>query len=148
MDKPYRRYEVLLPLRFNDGNPVPDELLAKTMAEEHTLTAGYIYVLANSSMPELVKIGKTRRHPVGRAQELSGATGVPTPFIVVYEMAVTDCDQAEVFIHSVLARKGYRVSDNREFFRAPIPEVIEAILSGSSRNLVAPPGKAGEFSLR
>ena len=33
MDKPYRRYEVLLPLRFNDGNPVPDELLAETILE-------------------------------------------------------------------------------------------------------------------
>lgn len=31
MDKPYRRYEVLLPLRFNDGNSVPDELLAETI---------------------------------------------------------------------------------------------------------------------
>lgn len=31
MDKPYRRYEVLLPLRFSDGNSVPDELLAETI---------------------------------------------------------------------------------------------------------------------
>jgi len=28
MDKPYRRYEMLVPLRFNDGRPVPDELIA------------------------------------------------------------------------------------------------------------------------
>src|SRR3954469_3406213 len=33
MDKPYRRYEVLLPLRFNDGTSVPDELLAETILE-------------------------------------------------------------------------------------------------------------------
>jgi len=33
MDKPYRRYEVLLPLRFNDGNPVPDSLVAETLLE-------------------------------------------------------------------------------------------------------------------
>ena len=49
--------------------------------------------------------------------------------MVVYEQAVTECDQAEAFIHTLLARKGYRVSDNREFFRAPIPEVIAAILA-------------------
>ena len=93
------------------------------------MAAGYIYVLANSSMADLVKIGKTTKQPNGRAQELSGATGVPTPFIVVYELAVCDCDQAEVFVHTLLDRKGYRVSNNREFFKAPIPEVIEAILS-------------------
>jgi hypothetical protein len=33
MDKPYRRYEVLLPLRFNDGNAIPDELIAETLLE-------------------------------------------------------------------------------------------------------------------
>jgi len=33
MDKPFRRYEMLLPLRFNDGQPVPDELIAETLIE-------------------------------------------------------------------------------------------------------------------
>ena len=33
MDKPFRRYEMLLPLRFNDGQPVPDELIADTLIE-------------------------------------------------------------------------------------------------------------------
>ena len=33
MSKPYRRFEMLLPLRFNDGNPVPDELIADTLIE-------------------------------------------------------------------------------------------------------------------
>jgi hypothetical protein len=33
MDKKYRRYEVLLPLRFNDGTAVPDELIAQTLLE-------------------------------------------------------------------------------------------------------------------
>lgn len=31
MDKPYRRYEVLLPLKYNNGSPVPDDLLAETL---------------------------------------------------------------------------------------------------------------------
>ncbi len=33
MDKPFRRYEILLPLRFNDGRAVPDEVLANTLLE-------------------------------------------------------------------------------------------------------------------
>ena len=31
-----RRYEILLPLRFNDGQPVPEELLADTLLELET----------------------------------------------------------------------------------------------------------------
>jgi len=31
--KNWRRYEILLPLRFNDGTPVPKALLAKTVQE-------------------------------------------------------------------------------------------------------------------
>ena len=33
MVNPYRRYEVLLPLRFNDGNPVPRDLIGTTLSE-------------------------------------------------------------------------------------------------------------------
>jgi hypothetical protein len=33
MDKPFRRYEVLLPLRFNDGQSIPDKLIADTLLE-------------------------------------------------------------------------------------------------------------------
>ena len=32
----YRRYEILIPPRFNDGNAVPEDLIATTLAElEH-----------------------------------------------------------------------------------------------------------------
>lgn len=88
---------------------------------------GYIYVLANSSMPDLVKVGKTARLPSQRAQELSGVTGVPTPFIVVYEQLFEDCSVAEDYLHTILKQKGYRETDNREFFRAPISEIIHII---------------------
>lgn len=33
MSKPYRRFELLLPLNFNDGKSVPAELLVETMLE-------------------------------------------------------------------------------------------------------------------
>jgi hypothetical protein len=40
MSKSLRRYEILLPLRFNDGAPVPDELVADTLLElEHQFWA-------------------------------------------------------------------------------------------------------------
>ncbi|MFI5455048.1 MAG: hypothetical protein ACHRXM_06315 [Isosphaerales bacterium] len=33
MSRALRRYEVLLPLRFNDGQPVPDDAVAETLLE-------------------------------------------------------------------------------------------------------------------
>lgn len=33
MSKAFRRYEILLPRRFNDGSPVPEELIAQTLLE-------------------------------------------------------------------------------------------------------------------
>jgi hypothetical protein len=33
MSKSFRRYEILLPLRFNDQQPIPDELLGETVVE-------------------------------------------------------------------------------------------------------------------
>jgi hypothetical protein len=36
MSETFRRFEILLPLRFNDGQPVPDELIADTLLELRT----------------------------------------------------------------------------------------------------------------
>ncbi|HEV3261880.1 MAG TPA: hypothetical protein VG013_33830 [Gemmataceae bacterium] len=33
MSKPYRRFEMLLPLLFNDGKPVPEGLIVDTLVE-------------------------------------------------------------------------------------------------------------------
>jgi hypothetical protein len=33
MSNSYRRFEILLPLRFNDGQPVPGEIIADTLLE-------------------------------------------------------------------------------------------------------------------
>ena len=33
MSATFRRFEILLPLRFNDGQPVPDELIGETILE-------------------------------------------------------------------------------------------------------------------
>lgn len=102
----------------------PYHLLSST----RIMASGYIYVLANSSMPGLVKVGRTTRSASARAQELSNVTGMPVPFIVVYEQFFADCDSAELFVHEELARHGTRVSENREFFQAAIPDVIKAIV--------------------
>lgn len=90
--------------------------------------AGYVYVLINPSIEGLVKIGKTTQDPKDRAKELSAATGVPTPFIVVFDAYFDDCSKAEEYVQARLEQKNYRVSSNREFFTAPVNEAVNAIL--------------------
>ena len=63
------------------------------------MNAGYIYVLINASMPGLIKVGMTTNTPEERAEQLSSATGVPTPFVVAYQRYVNDCAAAEEFVH-------------------------------------------------
>jgi len=91
------------------------------------MNEGYIYVLINPSMEDVVKIGKTERDPKNRAAELSSVSGVPEKFIVVYQEFFEDCTVAEIYIHEQLEAKGYRISKNREFFEAPINEIIKII---------------------
>lgn len=89
--------------------------------------SGYVYVMINPSLPNLVKIGKTTREPSERAKELSSATGVPTPFILVYSKPFADCHFAEKVIHGYLEDKGARVNGNREFFKISTSEAIDLI---------------------
>jgi hypothetical protein len=94
---------------------------------------GYVYALLNSAMPGLVKIGKTEREPDDRAKELSGATGIPTPFVVAYEECFEDCSAAEDYVHALLEQTGFRVAQNREFFCAPVKAAIQAIAKAKER---------------
>ena len=57
---------------------------------------GYIYILANSSMPDVLKIARTINDPKDRANDLfQGTTGLPTPFIVLYHEEFEDCEDIE-----------------------------------------------------
>ena len=94
----------------------------------------FIYILENSSLPEVVKIGRTEREVSERVRELSSATGVPTKFTVFRQYAVENAATAERQIHERLAE--YRVSDNREFFRLSADDtasIIEEMLGKNSQ---------------
>lgn len=94
---------------------------------------GHVYALINPSLPKMVKVGKTERDPERRAQELSSATGVPTPFIVGYSVFVQDCDAAEVFVHVLLTERGHRIANNREFFNASLNDVVKILIECQAR---------------
>ncbi len=88
---------------------------------------GYIYCLTNSTIPGLVKIGKTSRQPELRAAEISGSTGVPKPFKIEWSRKVRNMDKAEADLHAVLSEK--RLSKRREFFRCTPKQAFNATKS-------------------
>ena len=90
--------------------------------------------MINPSYDGIIKIGKTAKDPEERAKELSSATGVATPFIVVYKRLFKNCHLAETFIHNYLTDKGYRINNSREFFSVPIDEAINLIINLSDEN--------------
>ncbi|MHB8084702.1 MAG: GIY-YIG nuclease family protein [Dehalococcoidia bacterium] len=74
--------------------------------------AGYIYVMHSPAHPkDWFKIGKTRREPDHRSNELSGETGSPVPLLLVNDWKVSDRHKAESMIHHALEK--YRVNPKR-----------------------------------
>ena len=88
------------------------------------MAQGFVYILLNPSFPDQVKIGKTEKDSKFRARKL-WTTGVPTPFIVIYDELVSDCEVVENQLHERFV--AYRVSSCREFFRIPVREAICAL---------------------
>ena len=97
---------------------------------------GFVYVMINASYTGLVKIGKTTKDPDERAKELSSATGVATPFIVVYKRQFNNCHVAEKVVHNILEEQGYRVNYSREFFSISISDAIDIRSIVSAREVV------------
>ena len=78
------------------------------------MSHGFVYCLINPSMPGLVKIGFTHKHPLARMAELSKATACPIPFemLAFFDTAVPR--EVERAIHQELDE--YRSNPCREFF--------------------------------
>ena len=104
-----------------NGNPVPTE---------------YVYVLANHSMPGMVKIGMTIRDVNTRANEISGTTGVPTPWIPVYSFKCFDAYKLEQELHKYL--DAVRVAKNREMFNMHSKDAIDIVNKIGEKYTIAP----------
>lgn len=86
---------------------------------------GIVYVLTNSAMPGLVKIGKTTRGSVDTRLSELYSTGVPVPFECAFAGRVEDESKVEKAFH--LAFSPYRINSKREFFQIE-PEQAIALL--------------------
>ena len=84
------------------------------------MNKGIIYVLSNPSIPDLVKIGKTKN----LSKRLSSlyTTGVPLPFKCIYAKEVEDMDYVEEKLHA--AFNSSRINEKREFFKILEDELI------------------------
>jgi len=85
---------------------------------------GIIYLLTNPSIPDLVKIGRTKNLEE-RMRSLSSHSGVPVPFECFYACEVADAVEVEKRVHDAFA--DHRVNPKREYFRIN-PERVMSIL--------------------
>ena len=102
-----------------------DESKSISISMSNEISNGIVYVLINSAMPGLVKIGKTSRESIEpRLTELY-STGVPVPFECVYAARVSDEHKVEKAFHTAFGP--YRINSKREFFEIE-PEQAIALL--------------------
>ena len=84
---------------------------------------GWVYVITNAAMPNLVKVGFSLKDPNLRARKLNH-TGAPHPYTVEYDVLVRDPRFVEQQAHARLSSK----LEAKEWFRCTVAEAVEAVL--------------------
>ena len=84
---------------------------------------GSIYILKNSMLPGLLKIGMTVSSIQSRIKNLS--SGFPVNFELVHDVAVHHALELEQMLHQHF--REFRVAKNKEFFRVDEVAVIRAM---------------------
>jgi hypothetical protein len=95
-----------------------------------------VYILTNTAMPGLIKIGRTD-DLTSRLKQLYGS-GVPLPFECFYAARVIDSIKVEKKLHIAFAP--HRLNENREFFRLDPANAAAALELAEVENVT--PGKA------
>jgi hypothetical protein len=88
-------------------------------------SCGIVYVLTNSAMPGLSKIGMTSQEDIQTRMGQLYSTGVPVQFDCVYACKVRDCATVEAALHHAFGNT--RVNPKREFFQIE-PERVVSVL--------------------
>jgi len=94
---------------------------------------GIVYVLTNSAMPNLVKIGMTTRALVEVRMAELWTTGVPVPFECAFAGRVLDARKVERAFH--IAFGPQRINASREFFEIQPLQAIGLLELMSVENL-------------
>jgi hypothetical protein len=107
------------------------------MSESHhdKEKAGWVYACFNHSIPGLVKIGETGKTPEERIKELSASTSVPTPFLILCAVHVSNCYKIEQELHAFYADRRY----GKEFFSISHEEVVARFSTITGESWVSDP---------
>ncbi len=82
---------------------------------------GYVYIFSNTELLDVVKIGKTVKHPEVRAEQLNKQTGTIGKFKVEWFAEVRDESILEFILHTYL--KEYHKT--KEYFNIELTRAIE-----------------------
>lgn len=83
---------------------------------------GWVYIITNKAMPDLVKVGYSTKDPQLRAAELNH-TGTPHPYLVQFDMLIENPREIEQLAHAHLSE--YR--EGKEWFRCSVDQAVSAI---------------------
>jgi hypothetical protein len=81
----------------------------------------YVYIFSNTVTPNILKIGKTNKHPEIRAEQLSNQTGAIGKYICEWYMDVIDNNITETLLHYIFKPFHY----HREQFKMNKDEAIK-----------------------
>ncbi len=98
------------------------DVFGSTSMRQTGPSKGWVYVVSNKAMPNIVKIGFTTKPPEKRAKEL-GSEGSPYPYKVEYAALVDYPQSSEQRIHQLLAEH----RENKEWFCCSVEKAIAAI---------------------
>lgn len=100
------------------------------------MSAGYVYVLSNALMPDVVKVGYSKNGGQSRSDIFyKNDTAVATPFELEFEMWVKDARSVESIVHKKL--EGQRINPKREFFYCTPAEAKASILMADAHRGIA-----------
>jgi len=83
---------------------------------------GWVYVISNNAMPDLIKVGYSMSDPELRAKELNH-TGTPHPYNVLYDALVDEPRDIEQRVHSQLSSS----LEGKEWFRCSLYLAVKTI---------------------
>lgn len=87
----------------------------------------YVYILTNSSIPGVVKIGHTTRNVPDRVREINAAPGVIFPWEAHFSYKCPNGRMLEEEVHSHLEEMGLRPNKRREGFTIDVTDAIKII---------------------
>ncbi len=97
------------------------------------MAPGHVYVMFNSIVPSLVKVGRTANDPDERAEQISAATGMPGKWHVIFYRPFADDVTAERKVHELLDRHAPRQQKRRELFEVAPTVAINCVLEIHAR---------------